>query len=80
MVFPVHVPRTLPLVLQTNGWQVANVTLSANVIERDADVTFLRREFDVLTNESVTMSVTVIPNKVGVSRIALTARGNNGAG
>ncbi len=79
-VFPVNTPRVLPLKLSTNGWQIVDVRLSGTVIEGDAEITFSEEKFDTVTDAVITTAVTIVPKKAGVIRVALSARGNIGAG
>ena len=73
-------PVTLPVSLVTNGWLIEDVVLSARTIEGDADAIVVNGRFDVVTDKRSRADLTIVPKQSGVTRIALTARGRNGAG
>ena len=78
--FPVGIPSTVPLILSTNGWLVKNVTLSARVLEGDADVAFQDDEWAVVTDTEIDTVMTITSNEGGTVRIELAAHGRNGSG
>ena len=78
--FTVGTPHTFPLSLSTIGWPVANVVLSANVLEGRADVSFGRTTFDIDAHTTIGTSITVIPHTDAEILIATEAQGSNAAG